>query len=128
MEKIVRNPTENIYPATDDYVHAMEVREVKRWLFTAGTMGLRNDGSTPRDLDEQLKLLWANIGVILAAADMTFDNIVRLTSYLRDSSYAEQNAKARTLALGERRVPTIAIVAETLLEDWLVEIEVVAAA
>ena len=59
---------------------------------------------------------------------MTVDNIVRLTSYLRDPAYAEENAKARVTALNGRVIPTIGIVAQTLSSDWLVEIEVVAAA
>ena len=50
---------------------------------------------------------------------MTADNIVRLTSYLRDASYAEANQNARIEALGARRVPTTAIIAQTLLSDWL---------
>jgi len=62
------------------------------------------------------------------AADMTVDNIVRLTSYLRDPAYAEENARARVKALNGRVIPTIGIVAQTLSSDWLVEIEVVAAA
>ena len=59
---------------------------------------------------------------------MTVDSIVRLTSYLRDASYAEANAAARVAALGGRIIPTTAIVAGTLVTDWLVEIEVIAAA
>jgi enamine deaminase RidA (YjgF/YER057c/UK114 family) len=59
---------------------------------------------------------------------MTTGNIVRLTSYLRDASFAEANQNARLQALGDRRVPTTAIVVQTLLPEWLVEIEVVAAA
>ena len=58
---------------------------------------------------------------------MTVDNIVRLTSYLRDASYAEANAAARVAALGGRVVPTTAVVVQTLDTDWLVEIEVIAA-
>ena len=56
------------------------------------------------------------------------DNIVRLTSYMRDGSYAEANREARLSALGGRRIPTTAIVVETLEPDWLIEIEVIAAA
>jgi enamine deaminase RidA (YjgF/YER057c/UK114 family) len=59
---------------------------------------------------------------------VTTHNIVRLTSYLRNPSYAEANQDARIAALGGRRVATTAIVAETLLPEWLVEIEVIAAA
>jgi 2-iminobutanoate/2-iminopropanoate deaminase len=72
-------------------------------------------------------LIWSNIRTILASAAMTTDNIVRLTSYLRDPGYADANGAARVAALGQRRVPTTAIVAQTLSSDWLVEIEVVAA-
>ena len=121
-------PTGGVYPATDDYAHAMEVRGAERLLFVAGTMGLRPDGTPGETLDEQLELIWSNIRAILASADMTVDNIVRLTSYLTDASYADANAAARVTALGGRVVPTTAIVVQTLVNAWLVEIEVIAAA
>jgi enamine deaminase RidA (YjgF/YER057c/UK114 family) len=128
VELIPRNPTEGVYPASADYVHAMEVRAAGRLLFVAGTMGLDPAGRPGATLAEQLDLIWANIRTILASADMTVANIVRLTSYLCDPAYAEANAAARTAALGGRVVPTTAIVAQTLVDDWLVEIEVIAAA
>ncbi|APO66036.1 endoribonuclease L-PSP protein [Rhizobium gallicum] len=128
MEMIVRNPHDGIYTATSDYVHAMEVRQPDRLVFVSGTMGLDEAGAAGVDLDSQLQLIWSNLRRILAEAQMTADNIVRLTSYLRDASFAEANQNARVAALGARRVPTTAIVVETLREDWLVEIEIIAAA
>jgi 2-iminobutanoate/2-iminopropanoate deaminase len=127
MNTIVRNPTTGIYPATPDYVHALEVRAANRLLFVAGTMGLDERGAAGATLDEQLVLIWANLRAILASAEMTVDNIVRLTSYLRDVSYVDANAAARVQALGERRIPTTAIVVQTLSADWLVELEIIAA-
>jgi enamine deaminase RidA (YjgF/YER057c/UK114 family) len=127
MQLVPHSPTEGVYPATDDYVHAMEVRGAERLLFVAGTMGLDVSGAPGTTLAEQLDLIWSNIRTVLASAGMTVDNIVRLTSYLRDASYAEANAAARVAALNGRLVPTTAIVAETLRSDWLVEIEVIAA-
>jgi 2-iminobutanoate/2-iminopropanoate deaminase len=128
VQEIVHNPVDGIYAATPDYVHALEVRRPERWLYIAGTMGLSADGSAPETLEEQLERIWANIRAILAQANMTTDNIVRLTSYLRDPSYAEANGAARELALGSRRVPTTAIVVQTLDPRWLVEIEAIAVA
>lgn len=128
MQMTPKNPRDGIYPATDDYVHAMEVSGAARFLFVSGTMGLDAEGKAPKKLEEQLSLIWSNIRRILAEANMTTDNIARLTSYLRDASYAEANQKARLEALGDRRIPTTAIVAETLVPEWLVEIEVVAVA
>jgi 2-iminobutanoate/2-iminopropanoate deaminase len=128
LETIAHSPSDGVYAATDDYVHALEVRDARRLLFVAGTMGLDSSGVPGTSLEEQLELVWANLAAILASADMTVDNIVRLTSYLRDASYADANARARVAALRGRVVPTTAIVAETLVSDWLVEIEVIAAA
>jgi enamine deaminase RidA (YjgF/YER057c/UK114 family) len=128
MKMTPRNPADGVYPATSDYVHAMEVEGAQRLLFVSGTMGLDENGRAPESLDGQLALIWSNLRRILAEADMTVDNIVRLTSYLRDASFVEANQEARLRALGGRQVPTTAIVVETLAPEWLVEIEVIAAA
>lgn len=127
MKQIVHNPGDGVYKATPDYVHALEVQGASRLLFVAGTMGLDANGTAPDSLDEQLELVWRNIRRILSEAKMSTDNIVRVTTYLRDASYAEANGAARERALGDRRVPTTAIVTQTLDPSWLVEIEVIAA-
>jgi enamine deaminase RidA (YjgF/YER057c/UK114 family) len=128
MERVAHNPTEGVYATTPDYIHAVEVRGVERLMFVSGTMGLDPAGKPGATLAEQLDLIWSNLRTILAAAGMTVDNIVRLTSYLRDASYVEPNVAARLAALGGRTLPTTAIVVQTLESDWLVEIEVIAAA
>ncbi|WP_083607748.1 RidA family protein [Thalassospira sp. TSL5-1] len=106
----------------------MEVTGAARFLFVSGTMGLDADGTAPDGLDDQLSLIWSNIRRILAEADMTAENIVRVTSYLSDVTFVQPNQDARLHALGERRVPTTAIVVQTLKPEWLVEIEIIAAA
>jgi len=128
MEQIPHSPTEGIYSTGGDWVHALEVRGAERMLFVSGTMGLRPDFTAPPTLEEQLEYVWNNLRTILASAGMTVDNIVRLTSYLRDPDYAEANAQARIRAIGDRRIPTTAIVVQTLQTDWLIELEIVAAA
>jgi enamine deaminase RidA (YjgF/YER057c/UK114 family) len=128
LELIPHNPTDGVYSTGGDWVHALEVRGTERLLFVSGTMGLRPDFSAPPTLEEQLECVWNNLRAILASAAMTVDNVVRLTSYLRDASYAEANAQARIAALGDRRIPTTAIVVQTLQPDWLIELEIIAAA
>ena len=128
MEMLRHNPKTGIYPATPDYVHALEVRNPSRFLYVSGTMGLDERGIAGNTLPDQLTLIWSNVRTILASAGMTVDNIVRVTSYLRDPSYAEENQNARVAALNGRVVPTTTIVAQTLVADWLVETEIVAAA
>jgi 2-iminobutanoate/2-iminopropanoate deaminase len=128
MRMIAHNPSEGVYAATPDYAHAMEVQAPQRLLFVSGTMGLDEAGRPGATLDEQLALIWRNLRAILASAGMSVDNIVRLTSYLRDAAFVDANQNARLTALGGRAIPTTAIVVQTLRQDWLVEIEVVAAA
>jgi 2-iminobutanoate/2-iminopropanoate deaminase len=127
IEKTI-NPKDGIYAATDDYVHALEVKGISRQLFVSGTMGLDANGQAPKSLDEQLILVWSNIKRILAEAQMTTDNIVRVTSYLTKPEFVQKNQDARLNALGARRVPTTAIVVETLTPEWLIEIEIIAVA
>ncbi len=126
MQMTPRNPVTGIYPATD-YAHAMELAGATRFLFISGTMGLDERGKAADSLEQQLALIWKNIGTILGDAGMAADDIVRVTSYLRDAAFAEANMKARLKALNGRRIPTTAIVAGTLESDWLVEIECIAA-
>lgn len=119
---------DSVYPPTADYSHALEVTDAKRLLFVSGTMGLDKNGQAPPSLEEQLRLVWSNLRAILAQADMTVENVMRVTSYLTDPGFAEVNAAARVQALGNRLVPTTAIVVQTLRKDWLIEIEIIAAA
>ncbi|MBY5355592.1 RidA family protein [Rhizobium leguminosarum] len=127
MEMIAHNPANGIYAASPDYIHALEVRQPSRLLFVSGTMGLDQQGMAAADLEGQLDLIWSNLRAILTSADMTVDNIVRLTSYLSDGAFVEANQNARLGALNGRAVPTTAIIVETLRDDWLVEIEIIAA-
>lgn len=116
-----------IYPTGGDYLHGLEVSHFNRLVYVAGTMGLDPQGHPGADLDAQLHLVWDNIAAILAQAGMTTDNIVRVTSYLTDRDQVLANQNARLKALNGRAVPTTAIVVTTLTDDWLIEIEVIAA-
>jgi enamine deaminase RidA (YjgF/YER057c/UK114 family) len=127
VERLVHDPDDGVYPTDGDWVHAVEIRSPGRLLFVSGTMGLSPRGVPGATLEEQLDLVWSNISRILGSAAMGLDDVIRVTSYLRDESYAEANAAVRVAALGGRAVATRAVVVRTLQEDWLVEIEVIAA-
>ena len=114
----LHNPSHDIYPATPDYAHALEVVAPQRLLYVSGTMGLEADGTPGQNLDRQLDRVWHNIRTILASADMTVDNIIRVTSYLTDRAQEEANQDARMAALGGRAVPTTAIVVKSFLSSW----------
>jgi 2-iminobutanoate/2-iminopropanoate deaminase len=129
MELVEHSPAEGIYaPVGGEYSHAVEVRDPTRFLYTSGTMGLDPAGVAGQDIKAQIALVWDNLRRLLASADMTVDNVVRVVQYIRDPDYDEPVTRARVEALGGRLVPTIMMCAQTLVPEWLVEVEIVAAA
>lgn len=117
-----------IFAPVGPYTHGLEVVGAQRLLFITGTMGLDQNGKAPDGIEAQCALAWRNIGAILEDAGMDVRNLVKVTCYLADSTYREANMKARATALGDHRVATAVVVAGLLEDDWLVEIEAVAAA
>ena len=117
-----------IYPPAGPYAHAVSVAQPQRLLFISGTMGLDPQGVAGKTVEEQLELVWSNLGQILQDAGMTTSNIVKLTCFLSDRSHRGPNMDARRRALGEHKVATTVVVVELLETQWLVEIDAVAAA
>jgi 2-iminobutanoate/2-iminopropanoate deaminase len=52
-----RNPTA-IAPPAAKYSHSVEVAPNARWLFTAGQVGVRPDGSIPEGFEAQHDQIW----------------------------------------------------------------------
>ena len=110
------------------YAPAVEVPGAARTLYISGTVPVDAAGNTPADFDGQCRLVWANIAAILEAADMDFDNLVKVTTYLADRKYNLENRAIRQELLGKRRFALTVILPAIFDEAWLIEIEAVAAA
>ena len=71
------------------YSDAVEVTDSQgmRTLYVSGTPGLdAQTGHVPEDFAAQADLAWRNLEAILAAADMSVDDIVKLTVYVKDDT------------------------------------------
>jgi 2-iminobutanoate/2-iminopropanoate deaminase len=110
------------------YAEAMEVVDARRWLFLSGQTPMRPDGSIPEDFREQGRQVWANIQAQLRAAEMTLDNIVKVTVFLSDRRYGPIHRAIREEILGDRVLGLTVIIVGALDERWLLEVEVIAAA
>lgn len=53
-------------------------------LFVSGQVGSREDGSPEPDFAAQVRLAFANLSAVLAAAGCTFDDIVDVTTFHTD--------------------------------------------
>src|SRR5437879_7627257 len=77
----VHNP-HSIAAPIGTYSHGIEVPPGARWLYVAGQIGVRPDGSVPASIEEQTELVWQNILAVLADAGMGIGDVVKITSFL----------------------------------------------
>ena len=110
------------------YSHGVELEPPVRMLFGAGQTGVAEDGRIGTGIEEQARLVWRNIGEVLAGAGMEISDIVQLSMYLL---HREDYPTARTVReefLGDHRpASTLVYVAGLANPDWLIEIDFVAA-
>jgi 2-iminobutanoate/2-iminopropanoate deaminase len=109
------------------YSDAIETAPNLRWLFTSGTPGLLRDKKLPPNITGQAELAWQHILAILRSADMTVDDIIKVTQYLTRAEDVADYAKVRSRVLGEARPAFMLLVVPQLIwPEVLLEIEVVA--
>jgi enamine deaminase RidA (YjgF/YER057c/UK114 family) len=110
------------------YAHAVEISGFRRLLFISGQVPEDADGKVPGDYPSQYRLAWANVEARLKAADMTFDNLVKVTIFLSERRYVQESAGLRYAVLGERSPAITIVITGIYHEAWLLEIEAIAAA
>jgi 2-iminobutanoate/2-iminopropanoate deaminase len=110
------------------YAQVCEVSAAQRFAFVSGQIPQSLDGKVPPGFDEQCRQVWHNIEAQLAAADMTFANLVKVTTYLSDRKYNLANRAIRNEVLGDHSPALTVIIADIFDSEWLLEIEAIAAA
>jgi enamine deaminase RidA (YjgF/YER057c/UK114 family) len=110
------------------YSHGIEVSPNARWLYVAGQIGIRKDGSVPATIDEQSAVAWQNVVAILDAAGMKVTDIVKMTQFLVNLEDFPKYAATRAKFLAGHRPASTGLVIRSLVKpEYLVEVEVVAA-
>jgi 2-iminobutanoate/2-iminopropanoate deaminase len=110
------------------YVNALQVDGASRLLFISGQIPEDRNGHVPDDIEQQCRLVWANITAALDAAGMDVRNLVKVTTFLSDRRYAAANTAARQRVLGDHEPALTVIITGIFDAKWLLEIEAVAAA
>jgi 2-iminobutanoate/2-iminopropanoate deaminase len=112
--------------ASGGYSQALRVTDGKQWLFISGQIPETKLGSVPKSFDDQADLVWQNVKAQLAAAGMTVDNLVKVTTFLSSRAFRDQNGNARRRALGTHCPALTVIIAQIYSDEWLLEIEGIA--
>ena len=79
--KEYRNPID-VHPPIAAYTHQIEIKGPERWLILSGQVGRQVDGRVPTDPVEQLDVALENLDRNLRAANMTLQDLVKITFYL----------------------------------------------
>jgi 2-iminobutanoate/2-iminopropanoate deaminase len=114
--------------ASGGYSQVVETSGATRVLYISGQIPVDVDGRAPATFKEQCRVVWKNLEAQLHAADMTLDDLVKVTAFLADRRYATENREIRQEILGDRSPALTVIITGIFDEAWLVEIEAIAAA
>jgi enamine deaminase RidA (YjgF/YER057c/UK114 family) len=98
-----------------------------RTTYVSGQIGADAEGNVSADFETQVRQVWRNIAAVLAEADMTTDDIVKLTTFLIDPADFPIASRVRTQVLREHKpASTLVYVSGLVKPEWRVEIEAVA--
>jgi 2-iminobutanoate/2-iminopropanoate deaminase len=111
-----------------NYSDAIEVAPNARWLYTSGTPGLALDGQLPNDVAGQAEIAWTHIINMLKHADMTVNDLVKVTHYLLRAEDIPAYVQVRSKFLGDARPASMLLIVPALVKpNFLLEIEAIAA-
>lgn len=99
MKKVIATP--DAPKAVGPYSQAIEVNGI---LYISGQIPVvPADGSVPERIEDQTRQSLKNIGAILGAAGMTYDNVVKTTVLLDDiANFAAANAVYAEFFTGDK--------------------------
>ena len=124
--KEFRNP-QDVHQPLGSYSHQVEISGNERVLVLSGQVGMREDGTVPDDLLEQMDIAFENIFRNLRAANMDVKDIIKLTYYLVGEV---DTAKRRELVVSKlqkhKPCSTLLFVAGLASPVYKVEIEALA--
>jgi len=127
MPVIKHNPP-GLFPPYRCYSHATEIRGDSRLLIISGLNGYLADGRTmPESFEEQGEIVWTHLGTLLRSAEMDYQDLVSLRTYLADPRFDEANVRLRVKYLGSHQPSSTVVCCQLLDPRWKLEIEAMAA-
>lgn len=124
----VHTLNDQVCPHTNNAAHGVEIPPGARILFTNGQVGARKDGTVPDDLAEQFEVIFERLGHVLAASDMGFADVVKLTVYVTDKAHFDAFHRVRARHMKNHNpAATMLVVGPFPRPGVKAEVEVVAA-
>ena len=96
------------------------------FLFIAGQVGIKADGTIGATIEEQTQLVIENLGNILRAAGCDFKDVVKATTYITKPEYLQAYNKIYMEYFPEPRPARATVIAGLVDEKFWIEIEAIA--
>jgi 2-iminobutanoate/2-iminopropanoate deaminase len=110
------------------YSHGILVPPGASLLFTSGQLGVAPGDTVPDDIEAQCVLCFENLEAILAAAGMTFQDVVRFSGFVTDRAHFPTYGMVRSrYVTGDAFASTLVVVSGFTRPEFKVEVEVTAA-
>ena len=123
--KIHNPPT--VAPGTG-YSHGIELPPGAKLLYVAGQLGINADGKMAPDIRGQAEQAWRNLGHVLEAASMGYQNLVKVTHFLTRREDIAVYREVRAKFLGQNApASTLLVISALARPEALIEVEAVAA-
>jgi len=109
------------------YSQAVEITNYKRLVFVSGQIPVSLDGSTPNNFSDQCDLTWKNVIAQLDDVNMGVKNLVKVNTFIASREHLDANRDIRNEHLGDHTPALSIVIAGIFDEEWLIEIEAIAA-
>ena len=121
---------QNVSTRPIPYSHGAEVEAGSKLLYMSGQVGRGlPDGEILPDFESQIRQTFANIEAVLDGASMDLTNLVKMTTYITDRKNLEAMREIRKEILGDHKpAHTLVIAAGLAFEEYLIEVDCIAAA
>ncbi|MFS2174789.1 RidA family protein [Rhizobium pisi] len=126
MKKIF-NPS-SVRRPFGNYNHGLLVPAGASLLVTSGQLGIGLDDTVPEDISAQAELCFEAIKAILAEAEMSFADLIRISGFVtKREDFPAYMAVRDRYTLDPKPTSTLIIVGGFTRPEFLVEVEVTAA-
>ena len=117
-----------IHPPFAPYNHGILVPEGQQLVFCSGQLGITPEKIVPPDCAGQARICFDSIAAILAEANMTLANIVRINAFVTGREHLADYMVVRNALFSEPYpASTLMIVSGFARPEFVVEIEAIAA-
>jgi enamine deaminase RidA (YjgF/YER057c/UK114 family) len=106
----------------------VEVTGASRTLYISGQVGIAADSGIPEDAEAQCALAWRNLQAQQRAAGMDAENLVKITTIVRNPADVASLRAGRAAVLGTHRPASTLIIGGLSAPAWKVEVEGIAVA